>query len=65
LFSRADVPLFAVGTAVSFLAALLVIRGFLRYIQRHTFVAFAWYRIVFGLLLLALAYWQLVQFGAA
>lgn len=55
LFSAADLPMFAVGIAVSFVAALLVIRGFLRYVQRHTFVVFAWYRILFGLLLLALA----------
>lgn len=49
-----DLPLFAVGTAVAFLSALLVIRGFLRFVERHTFVAFAWYRIAFGGLLFVL-----------
>jgi len=63
LFTAADVPLFVVGTAVSFVAALVVIRGFLRYVQGHTFVAFAWYRIGFGILILALAAWQLVAFN--
>jgi len=50
--SRADVPFFTVGFVVSFLAALVVVRGFLAYVSRHSFTVFAWYRIVFGLLLL-------------
>ncbi len=54
LFTAADLPLFAVGIAVSFVTALLVIRGFLRYVERHSFVPFAWYRIAFGVLLLVL-----------
>lgn len=52
----ADFPVFAVGFVMSFLAAVLVVRAFLTFISRHTFVGFAWYRIVFGLLLIA-AYW--------
>jgi undecaprenyl-diphosphatase len=44
-----------VGFVVSFLSALVVVRGFLRYVSRHSFTAFAWYRIVFGALLLLLA----------
>jgi undecaprenyl-diphosphatase len=39
---------------VSFIAALIVIRGFLRFVQSHSFVSFAWYRIVFGGLILGL-----------
>jgi undecaprenyl-diphosphatase len=35
-------------------SALLVIRGFLKFVERHTFVAFAWYRIGFGALLFLL-----------
>jgi undecaprenyl-diphosphatase len=52
LFTLADVPMFAVGIVVSFLAALVVIRGFIRYVERHSFNAFAWYRIAFGVGLL-------------
>ncbi len=52
LFTRADLPMFAVGIVVSFLTALLVIRGFIRYVERHSFNAFAWYRIIFGIVLL-------------
>jgi undecaprenyl-diphosphatase len=60
LLSVADVPLFAVGLVFSFLAAWLCVRWLLRYISTHTFVAFAWYRIAFGLVVLATAYSGLV-----
>jgi undecaprenyl-diphosphatase len=50
-----DAPSFAVGFVVSFLSALVVVQGFLRYVSRHSFTAFAWYRIVFGALLLLFA----------
>lgn len=43
-----DAPMFAIGLLVAFVSALLVIRGFLRFVERHSFVAFAWYRIAFG-----------------
>ena len=48
-------PLFAVGFVVSFLSALAVIRGLLWYVAYHSFAAFAWYRIAFGLFLLWLS----------
>lgn len=50
---RADVPMFAIGFAVSFLSALVVVKAFLRYVAGHDFRAFGWYRIVAGLALLA------------
>jgi undecaprenyl-diphosphatase len=43
-----DLPVFAVGTVVSFFAALVCIRWLIRYVSTHNFVPFAWYRIVFG-----------------
>ncbi|HET7603699.1 MAG TPA: undecaprenyl-diphosphate phosphatase, partial [Gemmatimonadales bacterium] len=52
LLSAADVPILAIGFAVSFIAALVVVRGFLRYVSHRSFAIFAWYRIAFGLLLL-------------
>jgi|CXWL01.1.fsa_nt_gi undecaprenyl-diphosphatase len=52
LFTVADAPMFAVGLIVSFVSALVVIRGFLRYVERHSFTVFAWYRIAFGAALL-------------
>jgi undecaprenyl-diphosphatase len=54
LIGRADVPMFAVGVLVAFVSALLVIRGFLRFVERHSFAGFAWYRIGFGAVLLGL-----------
>jgi undecaprenyl-diphosphatase len=44
----------AVGFVVAFLAALVVIKPFVRFISRHGFGAFAWYRIAVGGLALAL-----------
>jgi len=56
LLSMADLPLFTVGFVVSFLAAWACVRWLLRYVATHTFVPFAWYRIVFGALVLLTAY---------
>ncbi|MDP1990484.1 MAG: undecaprenyl-diphosphate phosphatase [Syntrophales bacterium] len=57
LLSAADIPSFMVGFVVSFLSALFVIRRLLTYVSRKSFAPFAWYRIVFGLLLL-IFYWN-------
>jgi undecaprenyl-diphosphatase len=54
LMSVTDLPVFTVGFVVSFLSALLVIRGLLFYVSRRSFVPFAWYRILFGALLIIL-----------
>ena len=53
--SPADAPFFATGFAVSFVAALVVVKAFLAYVSHHSFAAFAWYRIAFGTALLWLA----------
>ena len=55
LLSLADVPMFAVGLLFSFISAWLCIRWLLRYIATHSFVPFAWYRIVFGIVVLVTA----------
>lgn len=49
-----DAGFFVVGTVVAFLSALAVIRGLVRFVERHTFTTFALYRIVAGGLLLVL-----------
>jgi undecaprenyl-diphosphatase len=56
LLSVADAPLFAVGLVFSFLSAWVCVRWLLKYIATHSFVAFAWYRIAFGLVVLATSY---------
>jgi undecaprenyl-diphosphatase len=53
--SVADLPLFAVGTVFAFFSAWLCIRWLIRYVSTHDFTAFAWYRIVFGGLVLLTA----------
>ena len=49
----ADIQMFAGGLVVSFLAAWVVVRWLLRFIATHSFVGFAYYRIAFGLVVLA------------
>ena len=60
LLSVADIPLFAVGLVFSFLSAWLCVRWLLKYISTHTFVPFAYYRIVFGIVVLATAWTGMV-----
>ncbi|MBK8163147.1 MAG: undecaprenyl-diphosphate phosphatase [Gammaproteobacteria bacterium] len=48
-----DIPIFAAGFIAAFLTALVVVRLFLAYVARHDFSAFAYYRIGFGLVVLA------------
>ena len=55
--TSADAPVFAVGFVVSFVSALVVIRALIRFVSTNTFVPFAWYRIVFGAILLVV-YWN-------
>jgi len=52
LLSAADLPMFAVGLVFSFASAWLCVRWLLRYISSHSFVPFAWYRLVFGCIVL-------------
>lgn len=47
-----DIPMFAVGFAVSFISAIIVVKAFLAYVSRHSFGVFAWYRITLGIVLL-------------
>ncbi|NEX60643.1 undecaprenyl-diphosphate phosphatase [Noviherbaspirillum galbum] len=56
LLSAADLPMFSIGTVAAFLSAFLCVRWLLRYISSHDFTAFAWYRIVFGIVVIASAY---------
>jgi undecaprenyl-diphosphatase len=62
-FVAADFPVFAVGFVVSFLSALLVIRALIRFVSRHDFTVFAWYRIAFGAFILITAWTGLVNWA--
>jgi undecaprenyl-diphosphatase len=63
LLSMQDLPLFVVGGLVSFVSAWVCVRWLLRYISSHNFIAFAYYRIAFGALILASTHWQWVQWS--
>ena len=64
VLSAADLPSFAVGTVFAFFSAWLCIRWLIRYVSTHDFTLFAWYRIVFGGLVLLTAYTGWVDWRA-
>ena len=57
LFQSSDLPVFAIGFVTSFIFAMIAVRALLSFIGKHSYAAFAWYRIGLGLLILAT--WQL------
>jgi undecaprenyl-diphosphatase len=64
LLSMADLPMFGVGLVFSFISAWLCIRWLLAYIATHSFVGFAYYRIAFGVVVLATAWSGTVTWAA-
>ena len=60
-----DLPVFAVGFVAAFFSAMWAVKGFIRFISNHTFIGFAWYRIAFGLVVLATWHFGLVQWSEA
>jgi undecaprenyl-diphosphatase len=50
-----------ISCVASFISALLVTKLLLRFVSQHSFASFAWYRIVFGAVILITAYTGLVQ----
>jgi undecaprenyl-diphosphatase len=47
-----DTEALAIGSVIAFLSALFSIRLLLKFVSRHSFAVFAWYRIVFGAVIL-------------
>ena len=56
-------PILSVGFVISFISAFICIRWLIRYVSHHDFRVFAWYRIIFGLVVLVTAYTGLVQWS--
>jgi undecaprenyl-diphosphatase len=50
--SANDLGYIAIGFVVSFVFALIAVKALIRYVMRHDFNAFAWYRIVLGIAVL-------------
>jgi undecaprenyl-diphosphatase len=63
LLSLSDWPIFAVGTIISFISALACVHWLIRFVATRDFTPFAWYRIVFGLIVLLTAYTGLVTWA--
>ncbi len=55
----------AVSSVVAFIAALLSIRFLLHFVRTHSFSVFAWYRIVFGGIILATWFFGWVDWSTA
>ena len=52
-FTTAELSVLLIGMVTAFAVSVLVIRFLMRYIQKHDFKIFGWYRIVLGVVLLA------------
>jgi len=63
LLSWEDLPMFGLGGLAAFASAFLCVRWLLRYISTHDFTIFAWYRIVFGIVVLLTAHFDLVHWA--
>ena len=53
-FTSDHIMLLAVGNVVAFLVAIIAIKFFIGFLQKHGFRIFGWYRIIAGIILLAL-----------
>lgn len=65
LFQPDDLPVFAIGFITSFIFAMIAVRALLKFISNHSYAAFAWYRIAFGLLILATWQFGWIDWSAA
>lgn len=64
MLSASDLGVFGLGAIAAFVSAYLCVRWLLRYISSHDFSIFAWYRIAFGIVVIATAYSGLVNWTA-
>ncbi|KPC50441.1 undecaprenyl-diphosphate phosphatase [Amantichitinum ursilacus] len=63
VLDMADFGVFAVGFVAAAISAFIAVRALLRFIATHTFIAFAWYRIAFGIIVLLTAYTGVVHWA--
>jgi len=64
LLSADDLSIFAVGFVAAFISAFFCVRWLLKFIATHDFRGFAWYRIIFGVIVLVTAYTHLIAWQA-
>jgi undecaprenyl-diphosphatase len=58
-----DVGVYAISSVFAFVSALVAVRWLLRFISTHDFKGFAWYRIIFGGVIVATAYFGWVDWS--
>jgi undecaprenyl-diphosphatase len=63
LLEAADLGLWVVGAVTAFVAAFVSVRWLIRFVSTHNFKSFAWYRLVFGIVVLATAYFGWVNWS--
>jgi undecaprenyl-diphosphatase len=56
-----QIKLLGIGSAVAFIVALLAIKFFIGFLQKHGFRLFGWYRIIAGIVILALIYFGVIK----
>jgi len=61
LSSSQNTTAFIIGNIVAFIVAMLAIRFFIGFLQKHGFRLFGWYRIIFGILLLILIWKGIIK----
>ena len=61
VFHSSNMGMLAVGCLISFIVSLLAIKSFITYVQKHSFRAFGVYRIIVGILILALIYTGVIK----
>ncbi len=64
LFDTGDLGAWIMGFIFAFISAMIAVRALIRYVSHHDFTIFAWYRIVFGLIVLVTAYTGVVTWTA-
>ena len=55
-FTGIELAILLVGTIVSFLVSIFVIKFLMSYIKKHDFKVFGYYRIILGIIVLAFAF---------
>ena len=63
LLSADDIGVWVTGFIFAFISAMIAVRALIRYVSHHDFTIFAWYRIVFGVIVLVTAYTGLVSWS--
>lgn len=56
-------PALLVGFVAAFISAFICVRWLIHYVAHHNFIPFAWYRIIFGMLVLITSYTGIVAWS--